>query len=126
MADRRYTRTHEWVTVDGKEATIGITDFAQSQLGDVVFLELPKPGRKLAARDTFGVVESVKAASDLYSPVAGRITAVNEKLASKPELINSDPYGEGWILKLELAGDLPDDLMDEADYKKTAQESAGH
>jgi glycine cleavage system H protein len=126
MADRRYTRTHEWVTVDGKEATIGITDFAQSQLGDVVFLELPSPGRKLAARDTFGVVESVKAASDLYSPVAGRITAVNEKLASKPELINSDPYGEGWILKLELAGDLPDDLMDEADYKKTAQESAGH
>jgi glycine cleavage system H protein len=126
MADRRYTRTHEWVTVDGKEATIGITDFAQSQLGDVVFLELPKPGRKLAARDTFGVVESVKAASDLYSPVAGQITAVNEKLASKPELINSDPYGEGWILKLELAGDLPDDLMDEADYKKAAQESAGH
>jgi glycine cleavage system H protein len=126
MADRRYTRTHEWVTVDGKEATIGITDFAQSQLGDVVFLELPNPGRKLAARDTFGVVESVKAASDLYSPVAGRITAVNEKLASKPELINSDPYGEGWILKLELAGDLPDDLMDEADYKKAAQESAGH
>jgi glycine cleavage system H protein len=126
MADRRYTRTHEWVTVDGKEATIGITDFAQSQLGDVVFLELPKPGRKLAARDTFGVVESVKAASDLYSPVAGQITAVNEKLASKPELINSDPYGEGWILKLELAGDLPDDLMDEADYKRTAQESAGH
>jgi glycine cleavage system H protein len=126
MADRRYTRTHEWVTVDGKEATIGITDFAQSQLGDVVFLELPSPGRKLAARDTFGVVESVKAASDLYSPVAGRITAVNEKLASKPELINSDPYGEGWILKLELAGELPDDLMDEADYKKAAQESAGH
>ena len=126
MADRRYTKTHEWVTVDGKEATIGITDFAQSQLGDVVFLELPNPGRKLAARDTFGVVESVKAASDLYSPVAGRITAVNEKLASKPELINSDPYGEGWILKLELAGDLPDDLMDEADYKKAAQESAGH
>jgi len=126
MADRRYTKTHEWVTVDGKEATIGITDFAQSQLGDVVFLELPNPGRKLAVRDTFGVVESVKAASDLYSPVAGRITAVNEKLASKPELINSDPYGEGWILKLELAGDLPDDLMDEADYKKAAQESAGH
>jgi glycine cleavage system H protein len=126
MADRRYTKTHEWVTVDGKEATIGITDFAQSQLGDVVFLELPNPGRKLAARDTFGVVESVKAASDLYSPVAGRITAVNEKLASKPELINSDPYGEGWILKLELSGDLPDDLMDEADYKKAAQESAGH
>jgi glycine cleavage system H protein len=126
MADRRYTKTHEWVTVDGKEATIGITDFAQSQLGDVVFLELPSAGRKLGERESFGVVESVKAASDLYSPVAGRITAVNDKLASKPELINSDPYGEGWILKVELAGDLPADLMGEDDYKKVTQESAGH
>jgi glycine cleavage system H protein len=123
MADRRYTKTHEWVTADGKEVTVGITDFAQSQLGDVVFLELPSPGRKLAARETFGVIESVKAASDLYSPVAGRITAVNEKLASKPELINSDPYGEGWILKLELNGDLPVDLLDEAEYKKLTEAS---
>jgi glycine cleavage system H protein len=123
MADRRYTKTHEWVTADGKEVTVGITDFAQSQLGDVVFLELPIPGRKLAARETFGVIESVKAASDLYSPVAGRITAVNEKLASKPELINSDPYGEGWILKLELNGDLPVDLLDEAEYKKLTEAS---
>ncbi|TME68018.1 MAG: glycine cleavage system protein GcvH [Chloroflexi bacterium] len=126
MADRRYSKTHEWVMVDGKEATIGITDFAQSQLGDVVFLELPAAGRKLAERESFGVVESVKAASDLFSPVGGRITSVNEKLAAKPELINSDPYGEGWILKLELAGELPPDLMDEAAYKKSAEESAGH
>jgi len=124
MADRRYTKSHEWVTVDGKHATIGITDFAQSQLGDVVFLELPSVGRKLAARETFGVVESVKAASDLYSPVAGRITAVNEKLATKPELINADPYGEGWILKLDLAEDLPDELLDEASYKKLTEASA--
>ena len=124
MADRRYTKTHEWVAVDGKHATVGITDFAQSQLGDVVFLELPSTGRKLAARESFGVVESVKAASDLYSPVAGRITAVNEKLAAKPELINSDPYGEGWILKLDLDGDLPPDLLDEAAYKKVAEESS--
>jgi glycine cleavage system H protein len=123
MADRRYTRTHEWVTVAGQHATIGITDFAQSQLGDVVFLELPKTGRKLGERETFGVVESVKAASDLYSPVAGRITEVNEKLASKPELINSDPFGEGWILKLELAGDLPADLLDEDAYKKVTEAS---
>ena len=125
MADRRYTKTHEWVTVDGKHATIGITDFAQAQLGDVVFLELPSPGRKLAQRESFGVIESVKAASDLYSPLAGRISAVNEKLASKPELINSDPYGEGWILKLELTGDAPSDLLDEAAYKKVT-ESAEH
>jgi glycine cleavage system H protein len=124
MADRRYTRTHEWVSVDGKHATIGITDFAQSQLGDVVFLELPSVGRKLAARDTFGVVESVKAASDLYAPVAGRITAVNDNLSSRPELINSDPYGEGWILKLDLEGDLPSELLDEAAYKKVTEESS--
>lgn len=124
MADRRYTRSHEWVTVDGKTATVGITDFAQSQLGDVVFLELPSAGRKLAERESFGVVESVKAASDLYSPVAGRITAVNEKLAGKPELINSDPYGDGWILKLELTGELPADLLDEAGYQKVTEASA--
>ena len=126
MAERRYTKTHEWVTVDGKEATIGISDFAQSQLGDVVFLELPATGRKLGKGETFGVVESVKAASDLYSPVPGRVVAVNEKLASKPELINSDPYGEGWIMKVEVAGDLPDDLMSEDDYKKATEETAGH
>jgi glycine cleavage system H protein len=120
MADRRYSRTHEWVTVDGKHATVGITDFAQSQLGDVVFLELPSVGRKVAAGETFGVVESVKAASDLYSPVSGRITEVNEKLSAKPELINSDPYGEGWILKVELAGE-PDDLLDEAEYKSVTE-----
>jgi glycine cleavage system H protein len=121
---RRYTKTHEWVTVDGKTVTVGITDFAQSQLGDVVFLELPSTGRKLAVRESFGVIESVKAASDLYSPVAGRVTAVNDKLTSKPELINSDPYGDGWILKLELTGDLPGDLLDEAEYKKAAEAGA--
>jgi glycine cleavage system H protein len=124
MAGRLYTKSHEWLTVEGKSVTVGITDFAQSQLGDVVFLELPKPGRKLDAGESFGVVESVKAASDLYAPVAGRVAAVNEQLAGKPELINSDPYGDGWILKLELAGDLPTDLMDEAAYKKSTESQA--
>ncbi len=124
MAERRYTKTHEWVAVDGKHATVGITDFAQSQLGDVVFLELPSAGRKLAERETFGVIESVKAASDLYSPVAGRIVEVNDKLATRPELINSDPYGDGWILKLDLSGALPADLLDEASYKKVTEESS--
>lgn len=123
MAERRYTKTHEWVTVEGKHATVGITDFAQSQLGDVVFLELPSAGRKLAERETFGVIESVKAASDLYSPVAGRIVEVNDKLATKPELINSDPYGDGWILKLDLTGDLPSELLDEASYKKVTEDT---
>src|ERR1700704_2115297 len=121
MADRRYTKTHEWVVVDGKTVTVGITDFAQSQLGDVVFLELPSTGRKLAVRESFGVVESVKAASDLYSPVAGRVTAVNDKLTANPELVNSDPYGEGWILKLAVSGELPPDLFDEAAYKKVVE-----
>jgi glycine cleavage system H protein len=121
MAERRYTKSHEWLTVDGKNVTVGISDFAQSQLGDVVFLELPAPGRKLAVGETFGVVESVKAASDLYSPVAGRITAVNDQLTAHPELVNSDPYGDGWILKMELEGELPSDLLAEAAYKKVAE-----
>ncbi|HVH64556.1 MAG TPA: glycine cleavage system protein GcvH [Candidatus Acidoferrum sp.] len=124
MADRRYSKTHEWITLEGKTATVGITDYAQSQLGDVVFLELPNAGRKLAPQESFGVIESVKAANDLYSPAAGRITTVNEKLSTKPELINSDPYGEGWILKMELSGDLPSDLLDEAGYKKLTEASA--
>jgi glycine cleavage system H protein len=124
MAGRLYTKTHEWLVVEGKTVTAGITDFAQSQLGDVVFLELPNPGRKLEAGESFGVVESVKAASDLYSPVSGRVTAVNDKLAGKPELINSDPYGDGWILKLDVTGELPKDLMDEAAYKKFTETGA--
>src|SRR4029077_7070100 len=108
-------------TVEGKSVTVGITDFAQAQLGDVVFLELPAPGRKLDVGESFGVVESVKAASDLYAPVAGRVSAVNDKLTAHPELVNTDPYGEGWILKLELTGELPSDLLDEAAYKKVAE-----
>ncbi|HYT11263.1 MAG TPA: glycine cleavage system protein GcvH [Candidatus Nitrosopolaris sp.] len=124
MAGRLYTKTHEWLVVDGKTVTVGITDFAQSQLGDVVFLELPNPGRKLEAGESFGVVESIKAASDLYAPVSGRVAAVNDKLAGKPELINSDPYGDGWILKLELTGELPKDPMDEAAYKKFTETGA--
>jgi len=124
MAERRYTKTHEWITVDGKTATVGITDFAQAQLGDVVFLDLPKPGRKVGRGEAFGVIESVKAASDLYAPVTGTVAAVNDKLSSNPELVNSDPYGEGWIMKVELSGDLAADYMDEAAYKKAAEGSA--
>jgi glycine cleavage system H protein len=124
MAERRYTKTHEWLTVDGKTATVGITDFAQAQLGDVVFLDLPKPGRKVSRGEAFGVIESVKAASDLYAPVSGTVAAVNDKLSSNPELVNSDPYGEGWLMKVELSGDLAADYMDEAAYKKAAEGSA--
>jgi glycine cleavage system H protein len=123
MAERRYTKSHEWLTVEGNSVTVGITDFAQAQLGDVVFLELPAPGRKLDVGESFGVVESVKAASDLYAPVAGRVTAINDKLSAHPELVNTDPYGEGWIVKLELSGEPPADFLDEAEYKKVAEAS---
>lgn len=98
-ADRRYTREHEWARLDGDVVTIGITDFAQHQLGDVVFVELPKVGAKLTAMRPFGVVESVKAASDLFSPISGEVAAVNDELESAPEAVNSDPYGAGWILR---------------------------
>jgi glycine cleavage system H protein len=124
MAERRYSKTHEWVTVDGKTATVGISDFAQAQLGDVVFLDLPKPGRKLSKGETFGVIESVKAASDLYAPVNGTVSEVNENLTAHPELVNSDPYGDGWILRVDLSGSLPPDLMDEATYQKSAEAGA--
>ena len=117
MAERYYTETHEWVTVQDSLATLGITDYAQAQLGDVVFLELPRVGKLLEAGDSFGVVESVKAASDLYSPVAGTVTAVNEGLNATPELVNRDPYGEGWLIRVQLNGDVGEGLLDEAGYK---------
>lgn len=97
--DRRYTREHEWARLDGDVVTIGITDFAQQQLGDVVFVEAPKLGAALAPMKPFGVVESVKAASDLFSPIGGEVTEVNAELESAPEAINADPYGRGWIIR---------------------------
>jgi glycine cleavage system H protein len=117
VAERYYTETHEWVALDGSVATIGITDFAQAQLGDVVFLELPRVGKLLEAGDTFGVVESVKAASDLYSPVAGTVLEVNESLNANPEQVNDDPFGGGWLIRVQLNGDLGQGLLDEAGYK---------
>jgi len=121
VAERYYTETHEWVTVDDSVATIGITDYAQAQLGDVVFLELPRVGKLLEAGDSFGVIESVKAASDLYSPVAGTVAQVNESLNAAPELVNRDPYGEGWLIKVDLNGDLGQGLLDEAGYRSLTE-----
>jgi len=126
LGERRYSETHEWVAVDGSVATVGITDFAQSQLGDVVFLELPRKGQRLAAGEAFGVIESVKAASDLYAPLAGTVVEVNERLAANPELVNTDPLGEGWLIKVEAEGGLPDSLLDEAAYLKLAESGTGH
>jgi glycine cleavage system H protein len=101
--DLRYTKEHEWVRLDGDEAVVGITQFAADQLGDIVFVELPAAGGTLAQHATFGVVESVKAVSDLFAPVAGEVTAANDALAGTPELVNTDPYGGGWMLRIRLA-----------------------
>jgi glycine cleavage system H protein len=116
--DLRYTDEHEWLRDEGETATVGISAYAADQLGDVVFVELPAVGRTLKAREAFGVIESVKAVSDLYSPVAGEVTAVNDELASRPELVNADPYASGWMLKLRLTDreDL-DDLRDAESYR---------
>ncbi|CAI5739021.1 unnamed protein product [Peronospora destructor] len=115
----KYTPQHEYVTINGKEGTIGITDFAQNSLGDVVYVDLPAVGEKLKKGDAFGAVESVKAASDVYAPTAGTVTAVNENLADEPNLVNDEAMTGGWFIKLELddVSDV-DDLMDEAAYKE--------
>jgi glycine cleavage system H protein len=102
-ADLRYTKEHEWVRVEGDQATIGITAYAAEQLGDIVFVELPEVGRALAQFATFGVVESVKAVSDLFAPIGGEVTEANGELAAQPELVNSDPYGQGWMLRVRVA-----------------------
>jgi glycine cleavage system H protein len=101
--DRRYTKDHEWIRLDGDRGTIGITDYAQDQLGDVVFLELPEAGRALKTGDVFGTVESVKAVSELYAPVTGEVVEVNQALAKSPEAINSDPHGQGWMIVVRVA-----------------------
>ena len=117
--DLKYAESHEWLRLEGNEATVGITDHAQAELTDIVFVELPEVGRVVEAKEAVAVVESVKAASDIYSPVGGSITAVNEDLQSNPALVNTDPFGAGWLFKLELSA--PDEvarLKDAAAYKQ--------
>lgn len=121
--DLRYTKDHEWVRVDGHEATVGITAYAADSLGDIVFVELPDAGRQLEQAASFGVVESVKAVSDLYAPVSGEVTALNDELGSRPEIVNSDPYGEGWMLRMRIADPAQlDDLLDAAAYETLTAE----
>jgi glycine cleavage system H protein len=121
--DLRYTKEHEWVRVDGDEVVVGITQFAADQLGDIVFVELPSVGKALDAHATFGVVESVKAVSDLFAPVGGEVSGTNEALAGAPELVNSDPYGEGWMLRLRLADAAAvEGLLDAAAYEQLVAE----
>jgi glycine cleavage system H protein len=125
-ADRRYTKDHEWIRVKEDRGTVGITDYAQKQLGDVVFLELPEAGRKIKAQEIFGTVESVKAVSELYCPVSGEVVEVNAALAAKPEKINEDPHGEAWMITLLLQDPAEvEGLMDAAGYQAFVESEGG-
>jgi glycine cleavage system H protein len=125
-ANYRYTREHEWIEPDGKTGKVGITDYAQNSLGDIVFVESPKVGASVKKGEVFGSVESVKAVSDLYSPVTGTVTEVNEELSSAPEKINSDAHA-AWIMKVELSDPAElDTLLSAADYEKYIAEETGH
>jgi len=120
-ADLKYTKEHEWVRIEGDVATVGISAHAQEALGDIVFVELPEIGRTLAVGDGCAVVESVKAVSDVYAPVAGEVIEANDELSGAPESINADPYGKGWILKVKVSA-LGDELMDAATYATFLEE----
>ena len=122
--DYKYTKEHEWVKIEGDTGTIGITDYAQNSLGDIVFVELPKIGATLEKGKTFGTIESVKAVSDIYAPVSGTVTAINEELTKSPERINSDAHG-AWIVKVKLTGGT-DGLLSAADYEKFIAEEGSH
>lgn len=119
MATMKYTDQHEWVAVEGNVATVGITDYAQGQLGDVVFVELPEEGKSFAMGDQAAVVESVKAAAEVYAPITGEIVEINEALNAKPELVNEDATGDGWFFKIEIEDETElDSLMDPKEYKE--------
>jgi len=121
--DLRYTKDHEWIKAEDSRGRIGLTNYAQDQLGDIVFVELPEVGRELERGEVFGVVESVKAVSDCYSPASGKVVEVNEKLLDEPELINKDPHGEGWMTVIELSDPAElDQLMDAEAYEKHLEE----
>ena len=120
-----YTKEHEWVLIEDSIATVGITDFAQESLGDITYIQLPKEGEHVKKDDPFGVVESVKAVSDLYSPVTGRVVEVNQPLLQAPELVNEDPYTDGWMVKVEMKESPElDELMDADGYKDYIEENA--
>ncbi|MEQ6167849.1 MULTISPECIES: glycine cleavage system protein GcvH [unclassified Ekhidna] len=115
-SDLHYTKDHEWVKIDGDIATVGVTDFAQGELGDIVYVEIETEGESLEAGDVFGTVEAVKTVSDLFMPVSGEVLEINGELESNPELVNSDPYGEGWMIKIKIS-DKGDHLISAEDYK---------
>jgi len=118
-AGLRYSKEHEWVATEEEVATIGITDYAQEQLGEIVYVELPAVGDKISKDDAFGVVESVKAVSDIYAPISGTVVEVNQELPESPEMINEDPYGDGWLVKVKVSdGSELDDLLDHDEYEE--------
>eukprot|EP01102_Stenamoeba_stenopodia_P004322 TRINITY_DN14640_c0_g1_i1.p1 TRINITY_DN14640_c0_g1~~TRINITY_DN14640_c0_g1_i1.p1 ORF type:complete len:157 (-),score=39.02 TRINITY_DN14640_c0_g1_i1:174-644(-) len=119
--NRRYTKTHEWVSVNNGVGTIGITDYAQGALGDIVFVELPKVGKAVKAGSSFGAIESVKGASDLYSPINGEVTETNADVSANPAQVNASPYGSGWLIKVKVSGENKD-LLDEAAYNAWVKE----
>lgn len=122
-----YTKDHEWIRVDEMEGTIGITDHAQSELGDIVFVELPKSGDAVTAKESFGTVESVKAVSEIYSPVTGHVTAINGKLQNNPELLNSDPHGDAWLIQVRLTDRSEiESLMSAEEYEAYIKTEKGH
>jgi glycine cleavage system H protein len=124
--DNRYAKSHEYVHVEGDTATIGITDYAQKELGDVVFVELPQVGAQLEMADELGSIESVKAVSELFTPVGGEVIEVNEALADKPELVNTDPYGDGWMVRIRLTDATEvDELMGAEEYEEFVQKESG-
>ncbi len=125
-ADRKYTKEHEWVKFDGNNAVVGITEYAQSSLGDIVYVELPKPGSKVERSKPIGVVESVKAVSDIYAPVSGTVTEVNSAVEDDPAKVNVDPFGDGWLVKLTLAGAPDGDGLLEANAYDELVNSLSH
>ena len=123
-AELKYTKEHEWLKIEGDVATVGITDYAQGELGDIVFIELPQVGNKLEQMKPFGVIEAVKAVSEIFAPISGEVTEVNSKLEAEPTTINSDPYGQGWIIKIKVSNPKElDNLLSAEDYKKLLEEN---
>ncbi len=117
-ADLKYSKDHEWARIEGDVAVVGITDYAQNELGDIVYVELPEVGTQVEQGKTFGTIEAVKAVSDLFAPVSGEVVEVNEKLNDSPELVNQDPYGEGWMIKIKMSNpDEVNNLLSKEDYE---------
>jgi glycine cleavage system H protein len=125
-SDRKYTKEHEWVRADGDVGTVGITDYAQDQLGDIVFVEVPAPGTKVTALEKFGEIESVKAVSELFSPVSGEVAERNEALTDNPQWVNDDPYGDGWMIRVRLSSPAELDALMSADDYETFLQTAEH